>query len=652
MKRSKLPTVSSFFFLVLLCACSPPRPASPPTTTHPAPPPAPPIELFFDYPAITDPSFFPDRGIVLFTATDRSGTNVWRVDLEGKSGRITDCGADACRAVAALAGGRTLFSRSGDGRPGRIFVLDPGQQPVELPGQDGTAGRFIDRIADGRRFYTGGNGRDAHVFDLYEWNSAELKPRLVYKNDLNKPFFIGPVSPDGQLVALVRSRGEGGDELKIRDLAAGRENAVPVRDGDLIEPLFFLDRTLYYLADDGADRRGIMRYRPGDRQPERFLSDPAADYRLATVSTEGKRTRILTIKSRDGEDELLVHDPAGNLIPLAEPITGQIPWADFSSDGNTLVYLRGTETSPASLYLQGMWTGSRQLHGTDLKLDPELLVAGSEQKIPARDGLSLPAVLYQPRPDSRRAWRRPAVIWLHGGPGGEHRREYAPHLQYLVSRGYVALALNYRGSAGYGRKFLDADNRRHGYEDVDDVIDAAEWLAGKDFVDPKKIAVVGRSYGGFLALATMASLARSPETFAAGVDLFGPSNWVSALTELPPEARVFLPALYAEMGDPVKDREALLAISPVSFADRIRGPLLIIQGAGDSRVTSADTTELVRRIRERLGHVEYVFFADEGHGFGRVWNEISCWRRVAVFLDFHLLGSVPPVPPGDAVIEP
>ena len=639
--------VALLFLIAFLPGCSSSgRPTSP---APPEPrPPLPPIEAFFNYTVISGPSFFPDRDLILFTVTDLSGTNVWQVDLGAKSQRLTDCGPDSCRALAALDQGRALFSRSGNGAPGRIFVLGPGGKAVELPGQDGTAEMFIDRSPDGRRFYTGGNGRDARVFDLHEWDSAKLRPRLVFKNDVAAPWFIGPVSPDGKLVALVRGRGERGDELRVHNLMSGRERKISLTPGDQVEPEFFLGDTLYFLAYGGSDGRELWRagvkgasevfLRPEREKFELRSVSPGPDFFLAIESGSGA----------DGMDALLRFTAAGVLSRLKGPIVGHVGWADFAPDGAAIAYALGGDTVPDGLFRRGPDGATLRLFGRGPAVAArDLREALPTHRIIARDGTTLNALVYMP--SGGNGGPSPAVVWLHGGPGGQSRREYEPHLQYLVSRGYVALALNYRGSAGYGRAFLDADNRRHGHEDVDDVIDAAEWLAGKDFVDPAKIAVVGRSYGGFLALA---ALARAPERFAAGVDLFGPSNWVSALTELPPEARVYLPSLYAEFGDPVKDREELMKVSPVSFADRIRGPALIVQGAGDSRVTSADTTELVRRIRERLGHVEYVFFADEGHGFGSIRNEIRCWERVREFLDFHLLGKGPPVPPGDAVVGP
>ena len=550
------------------------------------------IEQYFKYTSISDIYLSSSKAIL--TASREDGSDIYAVFFHGPTLKGIDCPGTTCRALG-FAHNSFLYSRTENGAS-RIYAQDlKSRDIVELPGQDGTADKFFVR-RNLCRFFTTGNGRDEHVLDLYEWDEATLKHRLAYKNDLKRPFFIGPLSHDGGTVALTRSRGDRGDELRIRDLHANRDDAVPVREGDMVEPLFFLDGTLYYLAYDGEDRRGIMRFKPGDREPERFLFDPFADFRLATVSTDDEWKRILTVKSRDGGDELELYDPRAKRTVMEFPIKGQISWADFDIDDKLIVYLMGTETSPAALFIQRWDTKEKQIYGAGLKLDTRLLAVATPQTIPARDGLSLPAFLYRPTGNDH----RPAVIWLHGGPGGEFRREYDPFIQSLVSRGYIVLALNYRGSSGYGR-----------------------------------------SYGGYLALA---ALARAPEKFAAGVDLFGPSNWVTALADLPPEALVYLPALYAEIGDPVADRDELLAISPVSFADRIRGPLLIIQGGMDSKVAGKDTTELVRRIRSHLGWVEYVYFRTEGHGFEHVGNEILCARRVLEFLDRHLKGIKPAAP--------
>ena len=164
----------------------------------------------------------------------------------------------------------------------------------------------------------------------------------------------------------------------------------------------------------------------------------------------------------------------------------------------------------------------------------------------------------------------PALVWVHGGPGGQTRKGYSAFIQYLVNHGYAVLGINNRGSSGYGQTFFTADDRKHGHEPLRDCVEAKAFLAGLPYIDPERIGIIGGSYGGYMVLA---ALAFQPEEFVLGVDIFGVSNWLRTLESIPPYWEAQRQALYQEIGDPVKDREMLTAISPVFHADKIRRPL-------------------------------------------------------------------------------
>jgi len=268
-------------------------------------------------------------------------------------------------------------------------------------------------------------------------------------------------------------------------------------------------------------------------------------------------------------------------------------------------------------------------------IDTDFLVDGEVVRYASFDGVEVPAILYKPRGASA-ASPAPATLWVHGGPGGQSRLGYNPMIQYIVNRGYAVLAVNNRGSSGYGKTFFHMDDRNHGDGDLRDCVEGRRYLETLDWIDGERIAIAGGSYGGFMVLA---ALAFQPDVFDAGVDIFGVSNWWRTLSSIPPWWGAQAEALYAEIGDPRTEEERLKAISPLFHADAIQKPLLVIQGANDPRVLKAESDEIVAAVEKNGVPVEYIVFDDEGHGFEKKTNQIIATESIVKFLDAHLARS-------------
>jgi len=210
-----------------------------------------------------------------------------------------------------------------------------------------------------------------------------------------------------------------------------------------------------------------------------------------------------------------------------------------------------------------------------------------------------------------------------------------------VNHGYAVLGINNRGSSGYGKTFYVADDKKHGKEPLWDCVEGKDYLAGLPSVDGDRIGIIGGSYGGYMVLA---ALAYKPEEFAAGIDIFGVANWLRTIESIPKWWESFRLALYQEMGDPEKDREMLREISPVFHADKIRRPLLVLQGANDPRVLKAESDDIVAAVKKNGVPVEYIVFPDEGHGFTKKKNQIEGYGAILKFLDKYLKGQSSPTP--------
>jgi len=279
---------------------------------------------------------------------------------------------------------------------------------------------------------------------------------------------------------------------------------------------------------------------------------------------------------------------------------------------------------------------TRLTHSLNKEINENDLVAGEVIRYPSFDGLEIPAILYKPHEASARN-KVPALLLIHGGPGGQSRLGFSSTTQYLVNHGYTVLAVNNRGSSGYGKTFYNLDNQRHGEDDLMDCVKAKDFLTGLGYVDMDKVGIIGGSYGGYM---TLAALTFQPEEFAVGVDLFGISNWVRTLKSTPPYWEAFRKALYDELGDPfTADSVRLYRISPLFHADQITKPLMVLQGANDPRVLKVESDEIVAAVEANGVPVEYVVFEDEGHGFVKKENQIEAWGQILLFLDKYLKGE-------------
>ena len=328
---------------------------------------------------------------------------------------------------------------------------------------------------------------------------------------------------------------------------------------------------------------------------------------------------------------------SGKPVALPELPPGQLRNVHFSRSSQRMAFYVNGDRSPNNLFVHDFKTAQlRQLTRSLAKdIDPADLVEAQVVRFKSFDGMVIPSIYYQPLGASPKN-KAPGVIFVHGGPGDQSTRGYSALIQYMANQGYAVLAINNRGSSGYGKTFFAADDQKHGREPLWDCIEAKTLLASLGHVDPERIAIMGGSYGGYMVLAAMAF---RPEAFKVGVNIFGVSNWLRTLESIPPYWESFRLALYAEIGDPVKDREMLIAISPLFHAKHIRRPLMVVQGANDPRVIQPESDEIVAAVKKNGVPVDYLLFPDEGHGFSKKVNQIEANRRMVQFLDTHLLGK-------------
>ena len=264
------------------------------------------------------------------------------------------------------------------------------------------------------------------------------------------------------------------------------------------------------------------------------------------------------------------------------------------------------------------------------------LVTAEVVRYTSFDGVEIPAIYYQPK-TATASNKVPGLVWVHGGPGGQSRTGYSSLIQYLVNQGYAILAVNNRGSSGYGKTFNHMDDQNHGDKDLKDCIAGKTFFESTGVVDMDKVGIIGGSYGGYM---TMAALAFAPEEFDVGVNIFGVTNWIRTLKGIPAHWESNRKALYDELGDPyTEDSVRLYEISPLFHTQNVTKSLMVLQGANDVRVIQAESDEIVAGVRANGVPVEYVLFDDEGHGFRKKKNEIRGYGQIKAFLDKYLKGE-------------
>jgi dipeptidyl aminopeptidase/acylaminoacyl peptidase len=594
------------------------------------------IEQFLNTLSITGASFSADESRILFSSNKTGIWNVYSVPVTGGAWtQVTNSTTDSTYAVSYFPNDdRILLTRDQGGNElNHLYLRAPDGQERDLTPGEKLKASFGGWTPDGSAFYVSSNERDPKFFDLYRYDAKTYERTLFYQNDGG--FFPAGVSGDGRWVALAKLNTTADSDIYLWNAQTKQAKHLSPHKGDAqYSPATFdpASQHLYYLTNDGGEFTMLRRYSLADGKHEDVEK---ANWDIVTTGFSHKGRYRVTAINDDGRIVVKVVETA-----TARPVTlPSIPDGNVSnlvmsrSESKLALYLNG-DRSPNDLYVLQIGGGQAAKLTSSLSADIDAadLVDSQVVRFKARDGMTIPNILYKPH-QATAAARAPALVWVHGGPGGQTTRAYNSTIQYLVNHGYVVLGINNRGSSGYGKTFFAADDRKHGREPLWDCVDAKKYLASLPYVDPNRIGIIGGSYGGYMVLA---ALAFQPDVFDVGVDIFGVSNWIRTLESIPAWWEAQRKALYAEIGDLKADAQMLRDVSPVFHAEKIRRPLLVLQGANDPRVVKPESDDIVAAVKQNGVPVEYIVFADEGHGFTKKKNQIEGYGAVLRFLDQHL----------------
>ena len=601
------------------------------------------IEQFYQNTRVGGGAFSPDETKLLIHSDETGIFNLYEINIaDGTKRQLTHSTVESYFAVDYVPGtGQVIFTADKGGNEiDHLYLLNPDSSIVDLTPGEKEKATFAGWTRDKKAMYYLSNKRNPRFFDLYKMEIGVWEPEMLYQNE--EGLDVSEISKDGNLLALTKTLTTSENQLFLYNIANGKMTEIsdPQARSQYSASGFSKDgQHFYYLTNAGKEFAYLVKYSIQDGSRETSF-ETNWDVMYSYLS-ENEKYRVIAI-NEDGKNTLTILDNASGKPIDFPPIPDGNVLAVNISDSEKLMRLTvGTSRAPNNLYVYNFETKEMKKLTETLnpEINPDDLVSAKVVRFKSFDGLEIPAIYYQPHQASATN-KVPALVWVHGGPGGQSRVGYFSLIQFLVNHGYAILAVNNRGSSGYGKTFYKMDDRNHGDKDLKDCIAGKEWLASQNYIDPEKIGIIGGSYGGYM---TMAAMTFEPDAFKVGVNIFGVTNWLRTLKSIPPYWESFRNALYQELGDPYSaDSIRLRAISPLFHAENVKHPIMVLQGANDPRVLQVESDEIVEAVKKNGVPVEYIVFPDEGHGFVKKENEIKGYGAILTFLDQYLKGESTP----------
>ncbi len=597
-------------------------------------------EQLFNNKSIFGAAFNSDESKILVNANTTGIYNLYELGIADTVLQpLTHSVKESFFAIDFLPGTNKYFysADKGGDENSHIYLQSPGDSSSKditpWPGSTNGMSGWSD---DKKAMYVNSNRRNPQYFDIWKGDTAQWNFELFYKNDSG--YNPGVISKSERYITLTKSITTDKNELYLYDRISKTNLRLSNNNEATWNAAAFEknDSILFYITNDGEEFSYLVKYNISTGKSNKLFS---SNWDVAGMSlSENEKYHTIFI-NEDGKNKVMLFDHASNQ-PVEFPAIkdADIKGVSISSSEKNMMLSVGGSRSPENIYTYNFETKTlKQLTQTlNREVDVSDLVSAEVIRFKSFDGKEIPAIYYKPLNASKDN-KVPAILDIHGGPGGQSRIGFSNETQYLVNHGYAVLAVNNRGSSGYGKTFYKLDNKDHSNGDLKDCIWAKKWLQEQEYIDTAKIGIMGGSYGGCMVLG---ALAFHPEEFKVGVDLFGVANWLRTLRSIPPYWEAFKRALYDELGDPnTIDSVRLKNISPLYNYQKINKPLLVFQGMNDVRVLPVESEEIVAGVKKNNVPVEYITYANEGHGFIKKENEINTAKKILEFLDKYLKGT-------------
>lgn len=612
-------------------------------------------EVFFGDPEIAGAQVSPDGKFIAFVKPFKDTRNVWVKRTDAPFDSAKPITADTTRPIPAYFWSRDgkyiLFVQDKAGDENYlIYAVNPSDTPAA--GQDVPSARNLTDVKGVRAqifavprsepdaIYVGLNDRDKSWHDLYKVKVSTGERTLIRQNTERIVSWTFDLKDQLRLATRVNDKGET-EVLRVDDKGFTKvyscnvfENCGPVRyhkDGQRV----------YFLTNKGADVNllKLELFDPTTGKEEPVESDPLNRVDLSDVSFSEVSDDLIATSYEDERSRIYWKDKSfeADYKLVQKHLPGKdIAFGSSTADERLWLVSAHSDTEPGETYLFDRQTKKLTLqYRIREKLNRDYLAPMKAVRYQSSDGLEIPAFLTVPKGVEPK--NLPVVIFPHGGPWARDSWGYNPFAQFWANRGYAVLQPNFRGSNGYGKKFIDAGNKQWGDKMQDDITWGVKYLVAQGVADPKRVGIMGGSYGGY---ATLAGVTFTPDLYAAAVDYVGPSNLITLLETIPPYWEAGRQIFYQRMGDPntAEGKAQLERQSPLNHATRIKTPLLVVQGANDPRVNKREADQIVIALRDRGFPVEYIVAPDEGHGFARPVNNMAMFATAEKFFAKFLNG--------------
>lgn len=612
-------------------------------------------ELIFGNPEISGAQLSPDGKYLAFQKPWKDTRNIYVKGVDEPFGAARLLTAEPKRPIAGYFWSRDskyiLYAKDNDGDENyNVYAVDPGAKPV--PGADAPAARDLTGLkgvrvqivavpkSDPDIIYIGLNDRDKAWHDLYKLKLSTGEKTLVRKN--TDRIASWEFDLQGNLRLASRSAENGDTEI----LRVDSDKFTKIYSCNVFETCGMIrfqkdGKRAYMETNKGADMdlSALVLFDPETGKTETVESDPLhkVDFNFAVFSEATDQLAITLYQ----DDRVRRYFKDKSFETDFKWLAGKLPGKEINRVSATLderVWLvsASSDTEPGETYILDRKTHKLALqYKVRDKLPRESLAEMKTVSYKSSDGLEIPAYLTLPKGIPGK--NLPTIIFPHGGPWGRDVWGYNGYAQFFANRGYAVLSMNFRGSVGYGKRFLDAGNKEWGRKMQDDVTWGVKYLVAEGVADPKRVGIFGGSYGGY---ATLAGVTFTPDLYAAAVDLFGPSNLITLMDSIPPYWESIRAMFYQRMGDPTtpEGKALLIERSPLTSAANIKTPLMIAQGANDARVNHAESEQIVVALRDRGFPVEYLLIPDEGHGFARPVNNMASVMATEKFFAKYIGG--------------
>lgn len=529
------------------------------------------IEEFFNNVAISGGYFSSSEEKLIYSSNQSGIYNIYEVNInDGEVGQLTSSEKESffIRSYVPDSDSFIYSADKGGNEISHLYLQDRDGKILDLTPGENEKSSFYKWSKDNSTLYYLSNKRDSKYFDLYKMEVGEWKSNLIYENNNNMS--VSSISDNEEFLLLSNSITTSENEFYLLEIASGNLKEISNAPGSYSSAGFSNDnKSFYYITDVNKEFAYLMQYEIASGEAS-VLFETNWDVMYSYLS-KSEKYRVIGI-NKDGKNTLKVYNEMENReIEFPSFEDGNIIGLEFSETENKMRLSVGSSKMPNNLYVYDLNDKSlvKLTNSLNPNIDSTNLVNAKVVRYKSFDGLEIPALFYAPLQATKNN-KVPALVWVHGGPGGQSRMNFNPLIQYLNNQGYAILAVNNRGSSGYGKTFYKLDDKNHGENDLKDCIWGKKWLQDLDYIDSGKIGIIGGSYGGYM---TMAAMTFTPDEFKVGVNIFGVTNWIRTLKSIPSYWEASRKALYDELGDPYSsDSIRLKKISPLFHASNVKKP--------------------------------------------------------------------------------